>query len=147
MKTGDGFQQCYNAQIAMDGEAQLIVSTRLDPEATGQRPLIPLPDEIAGTFEVLPDGVRADAGSRNEAELEAQGIDGHVTLCREGKALKTGASGRLPATTRMEAKLATPEGRAALRQTQVAVPSPSRMDQGGAGVPTVRFPALCIDPG
>ena len=115
MKTGDGFQQCYNAQLAVDGEAQLIVATRLGPEATDQGQMLPLLDEIEGTFAVRPDGVPADAGYCNEADLaalEAQGIDGHVALGREGKARTRGAGGTLPATTRMGAKLAMPEGRA-----------------------------------
>ena len=37
MKTSsEGFQQCYNAQMAVDGEHQIIVATQVGPQASDQ---------------------------------------------------------------------------------------------------------------
>ena len=39
MKTSsEGFQQCYNAQMAVDGEHQIIVATQVGPQASDQGP-------------------------------------------------------------------------------------------------------------
>ena len=116
MKTsGEGFQQCYNAQTVVDGEAQLIVATQVGPQATDQGRMIPLLDEVRETFGVGPQVVLADAGYCNEAdlvELEARGIDGHVALGREGNARVAVDPDTRPATHRMGEKLASVQGRA-----------------------------------
>ena len=41
MKTSaEGFQQCYNAQVAVDGEHQLIVATELTSNASDQGEMV-----------------------------------------------------------------------------------------------------------
>ena len=41
MKTSsEGFQQCYNAQMAVDGEHQIIVATQVGPQASGEWDLV-----------------------------------------------------------------------------------------------------------
>ena len=63
MKTSnDGFQQCYNAQVAVDGEHQLVVATEVTANASDQGGLPLLLDEVAETVGEQPDGVLADAG-------------------------------------------------------------------------------------
>ena len=43
MKTSnDGFQQCYNAQLAVEGENQIIVATQVTADATDQGRLMPV---------------------------------------------------------------------------------------------------------
>ena len=84
----EGFQQCYNAQMAVDGEHPLIVATDVGAQAADQGQMIPLLDEVQHRFGAEPEVVLADAGYCNEAdlvELEERGIDGHVALGREGK--------------------------------------------------------------
>ena len=116
MKTsGEGFQQCYNAQMVVDGEHQIIVSTHVDAKATDQGQLVPLLDEVEMNYEAVPEVVLADAGYCNEADLvvlETRGIDGHVALGREGKTQAAVNSEKRPATHRMGVKLASPQGRA-----------------------------------
>ena len=116
MKTsGEGFQQCYNAQMAVDGECQIIVGTHVDAKATDQGQLVPLLDEVETNYEAVPEVVLADAGYCNEEdllELETRGIDGHVALGREGKAQTAVNPQKRPATHRMGKKLESPEGRA-----------------------------------
>ena len=102
MKTSsEGFQQCYNAQMAVDGEHQIIVATQVGPQASDQGQLVGMLDEINETFGVKPAVVLADAGYCNEPdllELEDRGIDAHVALGREGKSQVAVDPARLPAT-------------------------------------------------
>ena len=116
MKTStEGFQQCYNAQVVVDGEHQIIVETHVGAEATDQGQMIPLLDQVKTTHKAVPAVVLADAGYCNEedlVELELRSIDGHVALGREGKVQAEVNPETLPATHRMGAKLASPEGRA-----------------------------------
>ena len=120
MKTSsEGFQQCYNAQMAVDGEHQIIVATQVGPQASDQGQLVGLLDGINETFEVEPAVVLADAGYCNEPdllELENRGIDAHVALGGEGKSRVAVDPDRLPATHRMGEKLASLAGKARYAQ-------------------------------
>ena len=115
MKTSaEGFQQCYNAQVAVDGEHQLVVATELGSNASDQGGMLGLLDEVNDTFGERPERVLADAGYCNErdlSELEARGIDGYVAPGREGKRAVNRNPDTHPATHRMVEKLATCEGR------------------------------------
>ena len=117
MKTSsEGFQQCYNAQVAVDGAHQLVVATEVTANASDQGGLPLLLDAVAETVGELPETVLADAGYSNErdlADLETRGIDGYVSLGREGKKARSRDPEQCPATSRMAEKLSTPAGRAA----------------------------------
>ena len=55
MKTStEGFQQCYNAQMAVDAEHQLIVATHVGAQATDQGQMMPLLDEVQHSFGAEP---------------------------------------------------------------------------------------------
>ncbi len=120
MKTStEGFQQCYNAQVAVDGDNQLLVATELTANASDQGELVGLLDEVKETFDEQPATVLADAGYCNEpdlAQLEARGIDGYVALGREGRQAVAVDADTCPAKARMKEKLATAAGRAAYAQ-------------------------------
>jgi len=114
MKTAEGFQQCYNGQLAVDGEFQLIVENSLSANANDQGPLLRLLDRIEQTLEARPERLLADAGYRDEAALaalESQRIDAYISLGKEGKVLSTVDPGRYPATARMAEKLTEPEAK------------------------------------
>ena len=116
MKTStEGFQQCYNAQLAVEGENQLIVAAEVTSNASDQGQMLPRLDEVEADYGASPETVLADAGYCNEADLaslEARGVDAYVALGREGnKAVAVNAKAH-PARTRMANKLATPDGRA-----------------------------------
>ena len=117
MKTSnDGFQQCYNAQVAVDGAHQLVVATEVTANASDQGGVPALLDAVAETVGEQPETVLADAGYSNErdlADLETRGIDGYVSLGREGQAAKPRDPEKYPATSRMAEKLSTSAGRAA----------------------------------
>ena len=117
MKTSsEGFQQCYNAQVAVDGEHQLVVATDVTANGSDQGGVPALLDAVEETFSEQPETVLADAGYRNEpdlADLEERGIDGYVSLGREGKQAQPRDPEKYPATNRMAEKLSTPAGRSA----------------------------------
>ena len=120
MKTSaEGFQQCYNAQVAVEGEHQLIVATEVSSNASDQGHLVTLLDEVEATHGERPATVLADAGYCNErdlAELEERGVDGHVALGREGRRTVAVDAGKYPATARMGEKLGTAAGAAQYAQ-------------------------------
>ena len=117
MKTSnDGFQQCYNAQVAVDGAHPLVVATAVTANASDQGGVPALLDEVAETVGEQPETVLADAGYNNErdlADLETRGIDGYVSLGREGQSARPRDPEKYPATSRMTEKLSTLAGRAA----------------------------------
>ena len=113
--SADGFQQCYNAQLAVAGENQLIVAVAVSSNASDQGRLTPLVEAVESTHGRRPETVLADAGYCHEAELdklETLGVDACVALGREGRrALEVDAE-KHPAKARMAKKLATEAGRA-----------------------------------
>ena len=70
MKTSnEGFQQCYNAQVAVDSDHQLVVATDVTANASDQGGLPALLDAVSETFDAQPETVLADAGYCNERDL------------------------------------------------------------------------------
>ena len=128
MKTSaEGFQQCYNAQVAVEGKNQLIVAVEVSSNASDQGRLTPLVQEVESTHGRRPAMVLADAGYCNEADLaklQALGVDGHVALGREGRrALEVDAE-KHPAKAAMAKKLATEAGRAQYAQRKWLAEAP-----------------------
>lgn len=88
MKGRDDFIQGYNAQAAVDADAQIILSHRLTNNASDQDALIPLLDGVKANTEMTPDELSADSGfcsEANLAELIARGVRGYVAPGRAGK--------------------------------------------------------------
>ena len=116
MKTSsEGFQQCYNAQLAVEGANQLIVAAEVSSNASDQGRRVPLLDEVEASHGARPGTVLADAGYCNEADLEAleaRGVDGYVALGREDRRTVAVDAAKHPAKARMAEKLATSAGRA-----------------------------------
>ena len=116
MKTSaEGFQQCCDAQLAVDEENQIVVAAHLGQGASDQNRLVPLPAGVKATFGVMPETALADAGYCNEAELarlEERGVDACVAPARDGSKRPAADPVTCPATRRMAEKLATPEGKA-----------------------------------
>jgi transposase len=86
MKTADGFQQCYNAQAAVDASSQVIVGQALTDSATDRRQLIPLVDAVREGTGKDPKEVSADCDYCSEANLEAleaRGIRGYVATGKQ----------------------------------------------------------------
>lgn len=115
MKTADGFQQCYNGQLAVDDEFGLIAGNALTDNASDNGELIGLVDDIEQTLDAVPESALADAGYRSEsclAALESRKIDGYVSVGREGKDSGKINAETYPATARMARKLGSADGKA-----------------------------------
>ena len=85
MKSKDGFVQAYNAQAAVDAEAQIIVAQDVTQSAGDCGQLIPMTDAIEINLGRKPEQLSADAGYCSEANLEAlenRNIDAYVATGR-----------------------------------------------------------------
>src|SRR5881398_2099261 len=81
MKSKDGFVQAYNAQAAVDAEAQIIVAQDVTQSAVGCAQLVPMTDAIETNLDRKPEQLSADAGYCSESNLEpleAHRVDGYV---------------------------------------------------------------------
>jgi transposase len=123
MKTSQGFDQCYNGQIAVDEASQIIVATGLTNCAADNGELLPLIDQTHATLGEQPSEVLADAGYRAEATfqtLETRQITGYISLGREGKP-DTTPNPAHEATQRMAARLTSEVGRTRYRRRKAIV--------------------------
>src|SRR5215472_8082354 len=85
MKSKDGFVQAYNAQIAVDAEAQIIVAQDVTQSASDCAQLLPMTDAVEANLGRKPEQASADAGycsEENLAGLEGRSIDGYVATGR-----------------------------------------------------------------
>jgi transposase len=124
MKMGNGFEQSYNAQAAVDEANQIIVAVSLTNCAADMAQLIPMIEATKETTGELPQQILADAGYRSEENFERaeeMKLNVIVALGREGKTDTPEVAATNPATLRMKDKLATPEGEAAYRRRKVIV--------------------------
>ena len=123
MKTSSGFDQCFNGQIAVDEQTQLIVATGLTNCAADNAELLPLINRAGATLGGEPPEVLADAGYRGEATfqtLETRQITGYISLGREGKPDATPNPAHV-ATHRMADRLKSDVGRARYRRRKAIV--------------------------
>jgi transposase len=115
MKTGGGFQQCYNAQAAVEDGSQVILATTLTQNAADTGELKPVLEQVKANTGELPERSLADAGYRSEENfqyLEEVGVTGYVALGREKKSGATKPNPDHKATERMRRRLRTKKGRA-----------------------------------
>jgi IS5 family transposase len=116
MKTANGsFEQCYNAQLAVDGAAQIMVAAGVTENAADYAQLLPMEPQARNNTGVRAQIVVADYGygsEENFAALEQRGVDPYVAM---GKATSERARKRQglkgPCTRRMRRKLAGERGR------------------------------------
>jgi transposase len=99
MKTSKGYEQSFNAQIAVDGESRLIVATKVTNCAADVEELIPMVERAeANTGENVGE-VLADAGYQSEENftaLESANIDGYVPTRRKRKSASEAKDDSVP---------------------------------------------------
>lgn len=122
---GRSFEQSYNAQVAVDAKAQIVVAASVcqTPKDIGQ--LIPVLDAAQQNTGTKARRVLADAGYKRESDLALladRGIDAFVSLGREGKDTRA-PSAKCPHSLAMKKKLATKRGRAHYRKRKTIVES------------------------
>lgn len=123
MKDGatKSFEQCYNAQAAVDAEAQVIVATNVTQQTNDKQQVKPLIEKTkANTGGEAPKQASADNGyfsEENVAYLEAEEIDPYVATGRQKHSdrIEAAPRGRIPKNAtvkeRMTRKLRTIRGR------------------------------------
>ena len=102
MKSKDGFVQAYNAQAAVDAEAQIIVAHDVTQSPVDCGQLVPMTDAIETNLGRKPEQLSADAGYCSEANLEAlekRTIDAYVATGRARDAVAGAVKGATTTTT------------------------------------------------
>lgn len=125
MHTPDGFQQCYNAQAAVDADSQVIVACEVSAAAPDVQRLGPMLEQITKLNGQAPWELSADAGYASEANfalLHAAFIYAVVALRRyhrdeppDADPAAPRASHRWPQRNRMRERLRGAEGKAAYK--------------------------------
>lgn len=126
------FEQSYNAQIAVDDEAQIIVATGLTQEANDKRQLVPVLTAVKNNTGRLPEKATADAGYFSTAAVTDEAIsevDLYVTPDRgrkteeEAELMAESPPGEPEQTAieQMREKLKTTTGRETYKRRKVIV--------------------------
>src|SRR6266571_2888321 len=119
MKSKDGFVQAYNAQAAVDAEAQIIVAQDVTQSAVDCGQLVPMTDAIEINLGRKPEQLSADAGYCSEANLKAlenRNIDGYVATGRARDAVAGTAKDKTPVAPPSTQLAATPTRVEAMRE-------------------------------
>jgi transposase len=113
------FEQCYNAQAAVDGHCQVIVASGLTQAANDVEQLEPMVEAMEKNLNDVPKKLTADAGyysDDNVKDLEGTGVAGYIAVekIKHGDAVPS-VRGRPPrgmsTKERMRRKLRTKRGR------------------------------------
>ena len=118
-KSGDGYIQGYNAQVAVDDLFQVIVAQHVTPSAPDVHQLEPAITSIEKTLDAKPEAVLADAGYWSEENVrmaQSKGIEAFIATGRQKHGEEAPAPrGRPPKNLmlrdRMARKLRTRRGR------------------------------------
>lgn len=130
MKTPGGFEQCYNAQAAVDADSLVIVGQEVTAAPTDVQRLAPMLETIKAETGRYPEQLSADSGYASEGNLlhcEEHGVDAYVALRRFKHDEPPEADpapqqrGRWPARGRMREKLGTAAGRLAYAKRKQTV--------------------------
>jgi transposase len=121
LKSKDGFIQGYNAQAAVDSQAQIIVAHSLVASMSDQDQLVPLLDGIKANLGRRPKEASADAGYCSEANLKVlrqRRIRGYVATGRAKHPArsKPNLTGRLTTAMRQRLRRAAWRSRYRLRK-------------------------------
>jgi len=124
--------QAYNAQIAVDGESQVIVAEGVSNQAPDAEYFEPMLDQVIENCDGdAPVVATADNGYLSKSAIDAakrRGVNAHIAIGREDKTKKMAADGKaltpaLKARAAMARKLSSPTGKAIYaRRKAVAEP-------------------------
>ena len=130
MPRDGGFQQSYNAQVAVDADTQLIVAQEVGQSANDARQLEPMVEQVQANTGLLPVQMSADAGYLCQEDIEkvqTKGVECLVATGRSkhGEEATPTPRGRPPKDLsfkeRMKRKLLTKKGKAAYARRKVTV--------------------------
>lgn len=130
MVTGGTYVQAYNAQIAVDAAAQVIVAQAVTNQAPDVQHLVPILERMERVLGEMPGYMSADSGyysALNVQECEARGTDPHIAVGRvphAGTTEVTPPRVASPLKTTMRAKLDSSDGRAIYARRKVIAEPP-----------------------
>ena len=131
MKSKDGFVQAYNAQIAVDGQAQVIVAQDVTQSGVDSGQLVPMIDATKANLGRYPAQASADAGYCSESNLEAletRDIDGYVATGRARDAVTgNGETAAAPERRERRNRHQPPSRKRSPSRKQSRYQSPNRM--------------------
>ncbi len=123
---GKSFEQCYNAQSAVDETNRIIVAADVGTGASDAGELLPMVDAAEQNTGAKAKRVLADAGYKSEENLrglEQRGADGYIALGK-GERLPDDVDPSRPATRKMARKLRTKAGRKRYKKRKGIVEAP-----------------------
>src|SRR5690606_11799350 len=131
-KSGKDYIQGYNAQVAVDGKAQVIVACAVTNHPNDVEHFAPMLDRIEAACGRLPTKVTADAGyfaEQNVRLAEDRGLDAYIAVGRERSSERSvSPRGRprldLTPRARMARKLSTKRGTETYRKRKPIVEAP-----------------------
>jgi transposase len=132
MKDGatGSFEQSYNAQIAVDGQGQIIVAATLTQAANDKQQLVPVLAEVKTNVGRLPEKVTADSGYFSTAVVTSTALSSVDLYVTPDSSKKTEQVAELPSASlakdqaviaQMREKLKTEIGRAIYKQRKLIV--------------------------
>ena len=125
MKTASGgFEQCYNAQIAVDAEHQIIVAADVSGCAADNGQLRPMEEQAEKNTGQKTAVVLADSGYKGEANfaaMEQRGVDAYISLGRGEEIDAAAEQSAAPSTQRMDAKMRSEQGRQRFKRRKAVV--------------------------
>jgi transposase len=139
MVQGGSFVQAYNAQIVVDGEAQVIVGQAVTNQPPDTQHLQPLLEQTRSTLGKTPEAFSADSGYYSDENVhycERNGIDALISVGRATHGgQQTFAATAHPTPTRdlMVEKLRSEEGAARYRRRKVIAEPPFGQIKGARG--------------
>ena len=125
---GGGFEQCYNAQAAVDAKQQMIVAAELTNCAADSAQLIAMLDAVERNLGAAPERALADAGYRGEQvfeQLQRRTTQCLVALGREGREQLEIDAARYPHSAAMAALLDSEQGKVAYRRRKAIGEAPN----------------------
>jgi transposase len=128
MPRDGGFQQSYNAQVAVDADTQLVLGQEVGQSPSDMRHLAPMVEQVEANTGLLPKELSADSGyfCREDIEkVQALGVEPFVAVGRtqHGQEPQPPPRGRMPKALsfkqRMGRKLRTKKGKRAYARRKV----------------------------
>ena len=130
-----GFVQGYNAQAAVDSEAQIIVAATVTQQANDKQQFVPLLEEVEENLGQLPEKVSADSGyfsEQNVTDEKLANVDLYIPPDRQKRNRKEkqesgtvdapgGETSEATPADKMREKLKTPEGKDIYRMRKAIV--------------------------
>jgi transposase len=119
------FQQGYNAQIGVDGQAQIIVGAKVVQAGNDQQQLVPVLQEVAQNLGRMPEAASADGGYFSTAALTHEAVRGVNLHVPPNQREPDAVTEPLPASASVQQlmwqKLKNAEGRAIYNLRQAIV--------------------------